>query len=60
MQFKETDLLVQFHSIGIQITQELILEGMKRCSNIPERFCRYAGTYSLCIGIGVAVMLFTS
>jgi hypothetical protein len=43
---------------GEPVTEEIILEGIRRGSKIPGGFCGYAGTCGACVGAGVAVALF--
>ena len=43
---------------GSQITNDVILEGIRRGSKIPGGFCGYAGTCGACVGAGVTVALF--
>jgi len=43
---------------GSSITNETILEGIRRGMRIPGGFCGYAGTCGACVGAGVATALF--
>ncbi|MGY5864897.1 MAG: DUF5714 domain-containing protein [Candidatus Thorarchaeota archaeon] len=43
---------------GSPITEDVILEGIRRGSKIPGGFCGYAGTCGACVGAGVTVALF--
>jgi hypothetical protein len=43
---------------GVQITPEVVHEGIRRGSKIPGGFCGYAGTCGACVGSGVAVALY--
>ncbi len=46
-------------SDGESITDEIILEGIRRGSKIPGGFCGYAEACGACVGVGVAIALFT-
>ncbi|MHA1942894.1 MAG: DUF5714 domain-containing protein [Candidatus Thorarchaeota archaeon] len=43
---------------GSPITNDVILEGIRRGSKIPGGYCGYAGTCGACVGAGVTVALF--
>ncbi len=43
---------------GTLVTEDMILEGIRRGSKIPGGFCGYAGTCGACVGAGVAIALY--
>ncbi len=43
---------------GTYVTEEMILEGIRRGSKIPGGFCGYAGNCGACVGAGIAIAVF--
>ncbi len=45
-------------SDGTFVTENMILEGIRRGSVIPGGFCGYAGNCGACVGAGIAIAIF--